>query len=58
MEQERVEGARWRAGEIEEEGKMKIEMMTMNDDDDDDQALFGLTVRLEGATIVPITIPV
>ncbi len=43
MEQERVEGAHWRAGEIEEEGKMKIETKTTNDDDDD-QALFSLAV--------------
>ncbi len=42
MEQERVEGACWRVGEIEEEGKMKVETPTMNNDDDD-QALLGLT---------------
>ncbi len=57
MEQEMVEGARWRAGEIEEEGRMKIGTPTMNDDDDD-QALFGFEGRLEGTTIVPITIPI
>ncbi len=59
MEQEMVEGARWRAGEIEEEGRTKIGTPTTNNDNDnDDEALFGFEGRLEGATIVPITIPV
>ncbi len=57
LEQESAEGARWRTGEIEEEGRTKIETPTMNDDGDD-QALLGFEGRLEGATIAPITIPV
>ncbi len=40
MEQEMVEGARWRAGEIEEEGRTKIGTPTTNDNDND-EALFG-----------------
>ncbi|KAK0229623.1 hypothetical protein EDD85DRAFT_794102 [Armillaria nabsnona] len=42
LEQERVEGAHWRAGEIEKEGRMKL----------------GVKGQLESATIVPITIPI
>ncbi|KAK0231967.1 hypothetical protein EDD85DRAFT_792876 [Armillaria nabsnona] len=57
LEQERVEGARWRAGEIEEEGRMKLRTPTMNDDDDD-QAFLGVKGQLKGATIAPITIHV
>ncbi len=57
LEQERVEGAHWRAGEIKEDGRMKIGTPTMNDNDND-QALLGLAGRLKGTTIAPITIPV
>ncbi len=53
---ESVEGTRWRVGDIEEDGRMKIGTLAAhNDDDDDGRALLGFKGRLEGATNVPRT---
>ncbi len=47
LEKENVNRGRWRVGDVEDEGRTKIGMLTTNDNDYD-KALWGIEGRLHG----------